>query len=286
MRDRWRVAVLDSGLRDATARLDLAAPLGQAAPRDPVVSRNLAVPCAPAASRVLAALPEPVASCRFIDDGRTVLCSAVVPDPVGHGTSVAEVICGNRNNARGCDFLVGQVLDHRGVTTAAALAAAIHWSVRVGADLIHMSLGLREDRQTLAKAVAAAVDAGCIIVASTPARGEGTYPACYPDVIRATGDARCQWDEISDLHSSQADFGGCPRHASGPAASEDPRAVRLGGASLGAAHVTRFLIEHVAPGLDAVAVRAQLSAVARYSGVEARSNRQPLSHESWPPGTL
>jgi subtilisin family serine protease len=177
---------------------------------------------------------------------------------LGHGTSVAEIICGNPNAARGCDLFVGQVLDHRGVTTAGALAAAIHWSVEVGADLIHMSLGLRDDRQTLAEAVAAAVAAGCIIVASTPARGAGTFPARYPDVIRATGDARCHWDEISDLHSSQADFGGCPG------------AMRLGGASLGAAHVTRFLVEHIAPGLGTVAVRVELGKMARYTGIEVR----------------
>lgn len=235
MRERWRVAVLDSGLRDP------------------------------------AALASPAASCRFNDDGRAVRCSAVVPDPLGHGTSVAEVICQNRNSVRGCDLFVGQVLDHRGVTTAAALAAAIHWSVEVGVDLIHMSLGLREDRQTLAEAVSAASAAGCIIVASTPARGEATYPARYPEVIRATGDARCRWDEISDLRSIQADFGGCPRHASGSASPDRPDATPLGGASLGAAHVTRFLVEHIAPGSGAVAVRVQLAEMARYTGIESRS---------------
>lgn len=227
MRERWRVAVLDSGLGTG----------------------------------------QPVASCRFVDDGRTVLSSAVEPDRFGHGTSVAEVICGRANR---CDLLIGQVLDHRGVTTAAALAAAIDWSVREGVDLIHMSLGLREDRQILAEAVAAAVGAGCIIVASTPARGEGTYPARYPGVIRATGDARCGWDEISDLHSARADFGGCPRHASVAANLAGPN---FGGASLGAAHVTRFLVEHVSPGPDIFRVRAHLCAMARYAGVETRGGR-------------
>ena len=282
MRERWRVAVLDSGLRVVPVRLDRTAAGGSAAARgsaatfDPGVPLHRAAPLGAAASRVatapgdLSTLPDPVAACRFIDDGHSVLCSALVPDSLGHGTSVAEVICSGRNTAWRCDLLIGQVLDHRGVTTAAALAAAIDWSVREGADLIHMSLGLREDRQILAEAVAAVVEAGCIIVASTPARGEATHPARYAGVIRATGDARCQWDEISDLHSGQADYGGCPRYALEPAASDHANAIRLGGASLGAAHVTRFLAENVAPGLDAAAVRTQLSAMARYTGVENR----------------
>jgi hypothetical protein len=218
VRKRWRVAVLDSGL---------------------------------------GAYPEGVVSCRFVDDGRTVSCLTVVPDPTGHGTSVAEIIRGRR----ACDLLVGQVLDDRGTTTAAALAAAINWSVRAGADLIHMSLGLREDRQILARAVAAAVDAGRIVVASSPARGACTYPASYPGIFRATADARCQRDEISDLHSSQADFGGCPHYL---------HAMRPGGASLGAAHVTRFLVEHTVPGQAAAAVRSQLQSLARHIGIEAR----------------
>ena len=220
MRKRWRVAVLDSGL---------------------------------------GAYPEGVVSCRFVDDGHTVLCSEAVPDPIGHGTSVTEIICGRRDGAP--ELLVGQVLDHRGTTSAAALAAAIDWSVRAGADLIHMSLGLREDRQILERAAAAAVDAGRIVVASSPARGACTFPASYPGIIRATADARCQLDEISDLHSSQADFGGCPYYL---------HATRLGGASLGAAHVTRFLVEHAAPGQDAAAVRSRLRSMARHTGIEAR----------------
>jgi hypothetical protein len=46
----------------------------------------------------------------------------------------------------------------------------------------------------------------------------------------------------------------------------------LVGPRLGAAHVTRFLVEHVAPGLGPVAVRLQLGEMARYTGIEDRSN--------------
>jgi hypothetical protein len=240
VRDRWRVAVLDSGLADpATTRLR-----------------------ADTAARVPG--PAPVASCRFVDTGREVLKAPAIADPMGHGTAVCQVICGA---ARPVDLLIGQVLDHRAVATAAALAAAIGWSLDEGADLIHMSLGLRADRPVLAVAVERAVKAGCIVVASAPARGQGTFPAQYPHVIRATGDARCQPEEISALDSAQADFGGCPRHMRrGELVTTD--SMRCGGASLGAAHLTRILVGRIAPGSEATAVRGQLRAMARYRGIE------------------
>jgi hypothetical protein len=233
VRDRWRVAVIDSGLADRATLRGLS--------------------------------PMPVASCRFVDNGREVLTAPAISDPIGHGTDVSEVICGA---SRSVDLFIGQVLDHRGVTTAAAVAAAINWAVNAGADLIHMSLGLRENRHVLAAAVAIAAESGCIVVASAPARGEGTFPASYPGVIRATGDARCQRDEISELNSAQADFGGCSRGVD----SADRGSARFGGASFGAAHLTRFLVDRVAPGSDVTAVRARLRAMARYRGIEAKSN--------------
>jgi hypothetical protein len=147
-------------------------------------------------------------------------------------------------------------LDPQGLTTAAAVAAAITWSLEEGADLIHMSLGLRADRPVLATAVGDAIKQGCIVVASTPARGAGTFPARYPNVIRATGDARCDRDQISALSSAQADFGGCPRH------------LQKRGASVGAAHLTRFLVTRIARGSDLAAVRAELGAMANYRGPE------------------
>jgi subtilisin family serine protease len=235
VRDRWRVAVIDSGLDDSG------------------IPRGLA--------RI------PIASRRFVDNGREVLTTSVESDPIGHGSDVYGIICGASCTT---DLLVGQVLDHRGAATAAAVAAAITWSVDTGANLIHMSLGLREDRHVLAAAVALAVGAGCIVVASTPARGESTFPARYPQVIRATGDARCQRDEISELSSAQADFGACPRHVRSHDSAIGPGPARFGGASLGAAHLTRFLVDRVAPGSGVTAVRAQLCKMARYHGIEVK----------------
>ncbi len=186
---------------------------------------------------------------------------------MGHGTRVSQVI---RDARCPVDLIIGQVLDQRGITTPAALAAAIVWALEEGADLIHMSLGLRADRPVLAMAVDRAIKAGCIVVASAPARGEGTFPARYPHVIRATGDARCHPDEISALNSVQADFGGCPRRI--PSGEESDTVSRhQGGASLGAAHLTRFLVERIRPGSDVTAIHAGLCALARYRGIEART---------------
>ncbi len=246
MPERWRVAVLDSGLSDPKA--------------------------APVASRAA------VAACRFIDTGEEVVAAPAIRDPIGHGTAVAGVICSEltgssderavvRHSPTSMELLVAQVLDHRGVATAAGLAAAIRWSLGEGANLIHMSLGLRGDRRVLAEAVGLALEGGCVVVASAPARGEVTFPARYPQVIRATGDARCQTGEISALESAQADFGGCPRYGVEGGWGSD----RFGGASLGAAHVTRFLVGRISPGDGVTAVRAQLREMARYRGVEMRA---------------
>ena len=234
----WRLAIIDSGVADAAIRSGL--------------------------------LPMPVASCRFVDNGHQVLTEPVTDDPIGHGTGVAAVIC---SAPRTVDLLVGQVLEGGRSATAAAVAAAIDWSLKAGANLIHMSLGLREHRPVLATAVALAAQAGCVVVASSPARGAVTFPAAYPQVIRATGDARCQPDEISELNSAQADFGGCPRHGRADLSrragmSSEP--ARHGGASLGAAHVTRFIVDRVSPEANEVSVRMQLSALARYRGIELK----------------
>ena len=188
----------------------------------------------------------------------------MINDTTGHGTDVCRVICGTEPLI---ELLIGQVLDPQGLTTAAALAAAITWALEEGADLIHMSLGLCADRSVLAVAVDGAIKEGCIVVASAPARGEGSFPARYPDVLRATGDARCSRDQISALNSVQADFGGCPRHVQKRASTATDSAC-FGGASIGAAHLTRFLVRRIARGSRLAAVRSELCAMATHRGPE------------------
>jgi hypothetical protein len=142
-----------------------------------------------------------------------------------------------------------------------------------------MSLGLNTDRAVLAAAVTRAIASGCIIVASMPARGAVVYPAAYPDVIRATGDARCAPGELSYL--GPGFFGACPRWAAsglaspGAGALAGARVGARGGASVGAAWVTRSILS--GPNHATVsAVVAALTASARYVGPE-RKGAMPAS---------
>jgi hypothetical protein len=202
---------------------------------------------------------EAIDAAAFVTEGRQVECRQTVADPSGHGSRIAALL--TRDHA--FELLLGQVFTNAGPTSSAAVAAAIDWAIARDAGLIHLSLGLEGNRAVLAAAVARAIAAGSIIVAATPARGAVVYPAAYPGVIRATGDARCAPGELSCLGSWL--FGACPRleSAGQPVASA--------GASIGAAWVTRAILDgpvHAA----AAAVVAALSAGAKYFGPERKTS--------------
>jgi Subtilase family len=198
---------------------------------------------------------------RFVDGGAQVCEADVVPDPTGHGTRIARIIA---SADVPIELHVAQVLDAEGRATPAAVAAALGWARAQRAQLIHLSLGLRHDRAVLADAIARVIAGGVVVVASTPARGTHTYPAAYAGVIRATGDARCLREEISHLATPWADFGACGEHH-----AADGRVQR--GASIGAAHVSRFVLMHLAPGTAAAAVPPLLTQRAQYQGAERRA---------------
>lgn len=180
-------------------------------------------------------------------------------DPLGHGGAVIEAI---RRRAPTAVFCVAQVFDQRGVTSALQIATAIDWLVAQDVRLINLSLGLRRDRSLLREACAAAIARGILLCASSPAQGEGVFPANYPQVLRATGDARCTEQQWSWLNSVQADFAACV-HGTYPGQS---------GASLGCAalsgHIASFLIEN--PEASNEHVVEWLQKNARYHGPERR----------------
>jgi hypothetical protein len=195
-------------------------------------------------------------------DGR-VECRETVADPTGHGSRIAELLLSGRR----VELLLGQVFTTLGPTSGAAVAAAIDWAVERRGGLIHLSLGLAGDRAVLRLAVQRAIDAGCILVAAMPARGAPVYPAAYPGVIRATGDARCAPHELSALRPWF--LGGCPRlEVASRTANGRASAYALGGASIGAAWVTHAIVQE--PALAASAAVDALMTRAKYRGPERR----------------
>lgn len=224
----WRIAVLDSGVEPAL-------------------------------------MPNVQQLVRLVDDGDQVHRRAAVDDPLGHGTLVAGIIA---SAPKPVELLIAQVLNERGRCTAAALAAGIDWALQHGAELLHVSLGLPHDRAVLAAAVAASRKSGALVVAAAPARGLTTYPAAYPGVLRATGDARCGGEQISFLNSASADFGACPVHT-------DSMGNVARGASIAAAYLSRYILTHVTAGVSAWEVYQNLMQSAVFQGPERHC---PVAH--------
>ncbi|QRY78266.1 peptidase S8 and S53 subtilisin kexin sedolisin [Pseudomonas sp. PDNC002] len=151
---------------------------------------------------------------RLSDDGLDLLPLSV--DLLGHGSAVCEAIL---SHAPDVHLLVAQVFDERGVTSPLQIAAALHWLGEQDVRVVNLSLGVRQDRPILRDAVAELIEAGVLICASSPARGEPVFPASYPGVVRVTGDARCGEGEWSWLDSPQADFGAAVKVAGRSGAS-------------------------------------------------------------------
>ncbi|MDB6176260.1 subtilisin [Paracoccus sp. Z330] len=159
--------------------------------------------------------------------------TTVTPDRLGHGTAVAGII---RRACPPVQIRHAQVFDERPVTSALRVAAALDWLQGLPeADrphLVCLSLGLRADRAVLREACARLTANGMVLVAAHPAQGEACFPAAYPRVLAATGDARCGWD---DLSMPRPDVIGAwcnsPEHGQ----------VGMGGASIGAARIVGHL---------------------------------------------
>jgi len=186
---------------------------------------------------------------------------AACDDLLGHGSLVGDIVL---HCAPPAELLVAQVFRERLATTAAQVAAAIDWLVGHGAAIINLSLGLREPRPVLEAACRAALDAGVVLCAASPAHGAPVYPAAFAGVLRATGDARCERFEISALAAAHADFGAHVRPMHGTLAGA--------GASMACAHLSGHVARYLAEGgrADPDALRAWLTAQARYHGLERR----------------
>lgn len=204
-------------------------------------------------SGVNASLSLPVAASRSFCEEDS---STDSQDHLGHGTAVATVISAN---ATRIELYNAQVFGDKLVCPAARVARAIDWLVEQNVDLINMSFGLREDRSPLQAACDSAIGSGLLLVAASPARGQAVFPAAYPGVIRATGDARCAPHELSNLANEQADYGGCPQYPG----------ITAAGASIGCASVTGIIARLLTVD-PLLAIEQMLTTYSKYNGRERR----------------
>lgn len=187
---------------------------------------------------------------------------ALDPCSVGHGNVVARTIV---RIAPGVALLSAQVFRSGRPGIPAVVAAGLDWLVASGAAIVNMSFGLLHDRAVLRDACGTALSRGVLLVAPVPARGEKTFPAAYPGVIRVTGDARCAPGELSWLGDERVHFGACvggPGHRPHEAG---------GGASLAAAHFSGELARVLAEGLSTDGALESLRRSCRYIGRERRA---------------
>jgi thermitase len=112
-------------------------------------------------------------------------------DVYGHGTHVAGILVANAHDTSTAELVSGfrlmnvKVADDRGECRAEAVAAGIVWAVDNGANIINISLELKEPSAALREATEYAWNHGAIII--TAAGNDGselpTYPAYYENCI-------------------------------------------------------------------------------------------------------
>ena len=94
----------------------------------------------------------------------------------GHGTNVAGIV---RQVAPRATILPIRVLGPDGGGNLTDVASAIHWAVKMKADVINLSLGSDEEVEAVEEVIDAAAKKGVLIVASTGNTGDTavSYPA-------------------------------------------------------------------------------------------------------------
>lgn len=209
-----------------------------------------------------AVLPRVAAANAFVlDTLGKVITRPAQEDLTGHGSTLAQIIL---NGAPAPQLVSAQVFTQQRPAAPAVVAAGLDWLVSQRVRVVNMSFGVRHDRPVLRDACERALQAGVVLVAASPARGDPVFPSAYSGVLRVTGDARCGPTDLSHLATAQADFGACPR-------SVEDSDMRVGGASFAVAHVTAAVAKYLADGGESDSVDEYLKSIACYFGPERKS---------------
>ncbi len=118
-----------------------------------------------------------------------------VGDIHGHGTHIAGIITANADNGFGIDGIAPdcrlfnvKVADDKGRVRTSVLAEGIRWSVEHGADIINISIEIKEYSSLLEEAINYAWDKGVVVIAAAGNEGSdiSVYPAGYENCISVT----------------------------------------------------------------------------------------------------
>ena len=117
---------------------------------------------------------------------------APTPDDIyGHGTHIAGIIAAKNNSigivglAPGCRLLNVKVADDRGRCQVSDLVEGIIWAVDNGANVINISIEIKESSQDLEEAINYAWNHGAVVIAAAGNNGSQSpvYPASYENCI-------------------------------------------------------------------------------------------------------
>jgi hypothetical protein len=178
-----------------------------------------------------------VDGCRlFLDDRGRIREDGDFRDPVGHGTAVAAVV---REALPAAQLFAVRVFQGAGETYPSLVARAILRAAAAGCDAINLSLSVQRGPgdEIVGAACEAALDAGCLLVASEPAATSRSLPAALPGVVTAVADDRLAFGEVRQVGPGRFAAPGSPRDL-----GRLPRAANLWGASFACARVTAHVV--------------------------------------------
>lgn len=172
-----------------------------------------------------------------LSDGTVVEGDDVWLDQLGHGTAVMAAI---QEKAPGALCIPVRVFREALKTSAAALIAAMRWSIAREVDVINLSLGSvnAAHRDAFQAVVEEAAEAGIVIVAAREANGAPCYPGSLDGVIGVDVDWDCPRETYGVRWCGEGpvfDASGYPRPIAGV-----PQRRNLYGVSFAVAQVSGF----------------------------------------------
>lgn len=163
-----------------------------------------------------------------------VVAGADYRDELGHGTAIAGVIREKNSQAK---IYAVKIFHQFLEAPAVLLLAAMQWAIRVGANIIHLSLGTErpEYRENLKQLCRRAVRKDIVIIASARTLEDQVFPAVFDEVIAVYWNHECKKGSLIYYPGKKVEFGAYGRPRALPGI---PQELNFGGSSFAAAHVT------------------------------------------------